>query len=70
MVLPDFLERDDHGGIRLVGHRIWLYHVLWDYNDGYSAEMLLEQFPTLSMALIHKVLGFYWENKAEVDAYL
>src|SRR5262245_20458500 len=67
MTLPEFLHEQD-GEIRLVGHRIGLFHLLWFYNEGYSAEMLLEQFPTLSMAQIHKVLGFYWENKAQVDA--
>ena len=32
--------------------------------------MLLGFFPTLSLALIHKVIAFYLENQAEVDAYV
>jgi hypothetical protein len=32
--------------------------------------MLIEQFPTLSLALVHKVIAFYLENQAEVDAYI
>lgn len=67
MDLPDFLD-DRDGEIRVTGHRISLWQLLWYYHDGYSAEMLREQFPTLSMAEIHKVLGFYWENRAELDA--
>ncbi len=67
MRLSGFLHESD-GEIRLVGHRISLFHLLAFYQEGYSAEMLREQFPTLPMALIHKVLGFYWENTAEVDA--
>ena len=66
MHLPDFLQEQD-GEVRLAGHRISLFHLISFYQEGYSAEMLREQFPTLSMALIHKVLGFYWENKDEVD---
>lgn len=69
MRLPDFLHEQD-GEIRLRGHRLGLCHVLFHYNQGQSAEMLREQFPTLSMAEIHKVLGFYWENKIEVDDWL
>ena len=69
MQLPDFLHEQD-GEIRLVGHRISLFHLLTFYQEGYSAEMLREQFPTLSMALIHKVLGFYWENQGQLDAAL
>jgi len=43
-----------------------VYHLLWYYGEGYSPEALHEQFPTVSMAAIHKVLGYYWENKAEL----
>jgi uncharacterized protein (DUF433 family) len=69
MRLPEFLDERD-GEVRLVGHRLSLFHLLEFYNEGYSAEMLLGQFPSLSMAEIHKVLAFYWENKAAVDAVL
>lgn len=68
--LPDFLQRDEFGGVRLTGHRIALYHLIWHYNQGYSAEMLLGQFPTLPLSLIHKTIGYYLENQASVDEYL
>lgn len=67
--LPEFLSNDDGGFIHLVGHRIGLHHVVRLYNDGYSPEMLAEEYPTLSLALIHKVIAFYLENQREVDAY-
>jgi uncharacterized protein (DUF433 family) len=69
MNLPDFLAQDKYGYIHLVGHRIGLMHVVDLYKDGYSPEMLLDHFPTLSLALIYKTLAFYLENQAEVDAY-
>jgi len=70
LTLPDFLQRDEFGGIRLTGHRIALYHLIWHYNQGFSAEMLLGQFPTLPLSLIHKTIGYYLENQAAVDDYL
>ncbi len=70
MQLPDFLFRPSPEEIRLTGHRIGLQHVVDFYNQGFSAEMLLEQFPSLPLALIHKVIAFYLENQAEVDAYV
>ncbi len=70
MTLPDFLIDSPDGEIRLTGHRISLYHVVDRYQEGYSAEMLAEHYPTLSLALIHKVIAFYLENQAEVDAYV
>jgi uncharacterized protein (DUF433 family) len=69
MQLPDFLAQDPDGFLRLQGHRIGVHHLLHFYNEGYSPEMLLEQFPTLSLALIHKTIAFYLENQPELDAY-
>jgi hypothetical protein len=39
------------------------------YKEGFSPEMLHEQYPTLPLALVHKVIAFYLENQAAVDAY-
>jgi uncharacterized protein (DUF433 family) len=70
MNLPDFLTEWPYGEIVLTGHRIGIYDVVYFYNEGYSPEQLHEQFPSLSLELIHKVLDFYRANRAEVDAYV
>ena len=70
MQLPEFLTEWPYGEIVLTGHRIGLYHVIYYHNDGFTAEMLHEQFPSLPLDLINKVLQFYAENRAEVDAYV
>jgi uncharacterized protein (DUF433 family) len=70
MDLPEFLTRHEKGEIRLTGHRIDLFHVISHYNEGYSAERLLDQYPTLNLPLIQKVIAFYRDNPADVDAYL
>jgi uncharacterized protein (DUF433 family) len=70
MTLPDFLTQDSHGYIHLAGHRIGLRHVMEFYRDRYTPEMLHEQFPTVPLPLIHKVIAFYLANQAEVDAYI
>ena len=70
MQLPDFLTQYTADAIRLTGHRISLEHVISLYNEGYSPEMLHEEFDTLPLALIHKVIAFYLENQPEVDEYL
>ena len=70
MNLPDFLTEWPYGEIVLTGHRIGLFHVIEDHNAGYSPERLHEEYPTLSVELIQKVIGFYLENWAEVDAYV
>jgi uncharacterized protein (DUF433 family) len=71
MTLPDFLTQEmGTGEIRLTGHRIGLYHLVHYYNEGYSAEMLVCQYPTLPLALVHKVIAYYLENRVVVDAYV
>jgi uncharacterized protein (DUF433 family) len=70
MTLPDFLTRTEKGGIRITGHRIDLYHIMLLYEEGHPAEMIHIEYPTLPLALIYKVMAFYLENKAEVDAYV
>ena len=69
MKLPEFLTADEFGGINLTGHRIRLAYFVRLYNQGYSAEMIAMDFDTLPLALVHKTIAFYLENRPEVDAY-
>ena len=62
MTLPDFLTQGPKGEIRLTGHRIDLYLIVLFYNEGHTSEMLHDEYPTLPLDLIHKVLAFYFEN--------
>jgi uncharacterized protein (DUF433 family) len=70
MTLPEFLTREASGEIRFTGHRIGLFHLVHYYNEGHSPEMLVTQYPTLSLALVHKAIAFYLDNRAEVDGYV
>jgi len=70
MKLPDFLQQDRDGYIHVAGHRIGIEDIVFCYNDDLSPEMLAAQYPTLTLALIHKALGFYLENRKEIDAYV
>ena len=57
MILPDFLIDHPDGEIRLTGHRIGLKQEVQFYQAGFSPEMLHEPYPTLPLALLHKVLA-------------
>jgi uncharacterized protein (DUF433 family) len=70
MILPDFLTQDEAGEIRLTGHRIGLYTIVRSAEEGYSAEKICEEFPSLDLALVQNVLRYVKENKAEVNAYV
>jgi uncharacterized protein (DUF433 family) len=68
--LPDFLTLGTMGAIRVTGHRIDLYLLAQKYSEGYTAEMLHREYPTLPLAMIYKVITFYVENRADVDTYV
>jgi uncharacterized protein (DUF433 family) len=70
MELPDFLTQDAYGEIRLTGHRIGLYTMIRRQREGRSAEEIAEEFPTLPLDLVRKVLAFHQANRAAVDEYV
>lgn len=70
MTLPDFLTQTSDGEIRLTGHRIGLFHVIHYYNEGFTPEMLVCQYPTLPLPLVHKVIAWYLENQSDADRYM
>jgi len=54
----------------MTGHRIGIYTVVRVYKEGLSAEQITEEFPSLPLDLVKKVLAYYQENRVEVDAYV
>ena len=70
MTFPDFLVNQPDGEIVLKGHRITIVDVLFFYTRGEPVEMLSARFPTVALPTLHKLVAFYLENQAEVDAYL
>lgn len=66
--LPPFLHITDEE-IRFTGTRIGLFHFVFDYNHGHTAEALYADYPHIPLATIHKAIAFYLENKAEVDRF-
>ncbi len=70
MKLPEFLNERDPGEIAVTGHRIGLYSIVRDFTGGMSATDVHEEYPSLPVELIEKVIEFYLANKAEVDEYV
>ena len=70
MDLPGFLTADKDGQVHCTGHRIGLVDIVYYFNEGYSPEMIAGQFPTLPLALVYQVIGFYLENRQQVDGYV
>jgi uncharacterized protein (DUF433 family) len=69
MTVPEWLVQDPDGHIHLTGHRVSLEDIVHFYSQGDSPEMLHCRFPTVTLAVFYKAIGFYLDNKQEVDAY-
>jgi uncharacterized protein (DUF433 family) len=70
MQLPDILTLDATGHIHLTGHRVGLEDIVCYYRRGDSPEMLHLQFPTISLATIHRVIAHYLDHQDETDRYV
>jgi uncharacterized protein (DUF433 family) len=69
--LPDIFECDSHGQIRFKGHRIRLIDVASRYEEGHAPEAILVDFyPTLSLAQIYRAIAYHLENEVEVRAMI
>jgi len=67
---PVPLRTDETGTIRIGGTRVTLDTLIAAYRSGYTAEEIVEQFPSLELSAVHCVLGYYLQHRAELDAYL
>lgn len=63
--------RTDEGGVLRVGNtRVSLDSVVYNYKNGATAEQITDAFPTLDLADIHLVIGYYLRHRKEVEDYL
>ena len=56
--------------IRIGGSRVTLDTILYAFKRGANAEEILKRYPSLQLADIYSVIGYYLRHRAEVDAYL
>ncbi len=64
------LAMDRHGVARVGGTRVTLDTVIGSFKGGASAERIVEQYPTLKLADVYSVIGFYLDHTEDVDEYL
>lgn len=70
MKLPAFLTEGHLGEILVKGHRVFLLHIVEDFNQGFTSEQLAEEYDTVPREVLAAVVTFYLDNKTEVDAYV
>ena len=61
---------DDDGVVRVGGTRVTLDTVVTAFNEGANAEEIVQQYPSLSLADVYAVIGYYLRRRSEVEAYM
>lgn len=64
------LVTDSDGVIRVGGTRVTLDTVVMAFRDGATAEEIAHQYPSLNLADVYSVIGYYLRRRGEIDAYL
>ena len=64
------LRIDDTGVVRIGATRVTLDTLVGCYRDGNTAEEIVQQYSSLSLADVHAAIAFYLTHIPEVDAYL
>jgi uncharacterized protein (DUF433 family) len=67
---PIPLEMNDDGVVLVGGTRVTLYTVVAAFEEGATAEEIVQQYPSLHLADVYAVIGYYLRRRPEVEAYL
>jgi uncharacterized protein (DUF433 family) len=72
MVMPEPvpLAADREGVLRVGGTRVTLDTVVAAFREGATAEEITQQYPSLRLADVYTVIGYYLHHQPEVDDYL
>jgi len=64
------LETDADGVMRVGQTRVTLDTVITAFKDGATAEEIAQQYPTVALADVYYVIGYYLRRRDTVEAYL
>lgn len=64
------LHTDQDGVVRVGGTRVTLDSVIYSFQEGSTAEQILEQYPSLRLADVYAVISYYLRHREDVEAYM
>lgn len=67
---PIPLKVDADGVIRVGETRVTLDTVVAAFSEGATVEEIVQQYPSLDLADVYAVIGYYLRQRSEVEAYL
>jgi uncharacterized protein (DUF433 family) len=67
---PVPLAADADGVVRVGGTRVTLDTVVRAFNQGATAEEIVQQYASLRLEDVYAIIAYYLHERSEVDAYL
>ena len=64
------LQMDADGVLRIGNTRVTLDTIVAGFMEGATAEELVQQYPSVQLADVYYVIGYYLRRRSEVEAYL
>ena len=64
------LREDETGAIRVGSSRVLLEIVIRAFQDGASAESIVDSYSTLTLADVYGAIAYYLRHQDSVEAYL
>jgi uncharacterized protein (DUF433 family) len=64
------LRMDEGGVIRIGNTRVTLQAMVADFHRGASPEEIAHHYSALNLSDVYLVVGYYLQNRAEIDAYV
>ncbi len=64
------LREDKTGAIRVGKSRVLLEMVIRAFQDGASAETIIDNYSTLTLSDVYSTIAYYLKNKDSVEQYL
>jgi uncharacterized protein (DUF433 family) len=69
-VAPIPLETDADGVVRVGGTRVTLDTIVAAFREGATAEEIVFQYPSLNLADVYSVIGYYLQRRSDIEEYL
>jgi uncharacterized protein (DUF433 family) len=67
---PVRLVRDGDGVVRIGSTRVTLDTVVAAFREGMTVEGIVEQYPSLQLAEVYSVIGYFLRHYEEINVYL
>ena len=64
------LKEDADGVVRVGGTRVTLDTIVAAFQEGATAEEITQQYPSVSLADIYAVIGYYLRQREKIETYL